>query len=182
MITLMLRFMPLIIAAVITAFITWTIQGWRYGAQIESIQRVNADTLAEISRAATHQLQAQLELHQDQTNKVAQLDQTHYEELKHVQENSVRLATDLAATRQRLSVRVHHCSAGNVSAASRSTGVDDGAERAELYPEDAAALANITGEADRCAVKLTGLQAYVCSFKPDLAGCAVVGASTPKPK
>jgi hypothetical protein len=172
--------MPLIMAAVVAAFATWMIQGWRYGAQIEFIQRVNADTLAEISRAATHQLQAQVELREDQTHKVTQLDQQHYEELKHVQQNTVRLAADLAATRQRLSVRVRSCSSSHVSAAASTTGLDDGAQRAELYSEDAAALANITGDADRCAVKLTGLQAYVCSIKLDSPGCGVVGSSEPK--
>jgi hypothetical protein len=175
MITLIWRSMPLIIAAVGAATAAWMIQEWRYGAQIASIQRVHADTLAQISRTATQQLQAQLELHQDQTNKVTQLDQKHYVELKNVQENTVRLAADLAATRQRLSVRVHSCSSSHMSTAAGAPRVDDGAQRAELYSEDAATLASITGDADRCAVKLTGLQAYVCSIKPDSPGCAVIG-------
>ncbi|MDI2145889.1 lysis protein [Pseudomonas sp. ITA] len=178
MITLFFRLMPFIIAVSVSAFATWMIQDWRYNAKIDSIERINSDTMAEISRAAAHQLQAQLEIHQEQTHKITQLDQQHYEELKHVQETSAHLAADLAATHQRLSVRVRSCATSHVPAAANASRVDDGTQRAELYPEDAAALATITGDADRCAVKLTGLQAYVCSITPDSAGCGMTGSRT----
>ncbi|AMS12926.1 hypothetical protein A3218_00765 [Pseudomonas chlororaphis] len=171
MTALFLRLIPLIIAVVTAASASWMIQGWRYGAQIESIQRANADTLAQISHAATRQLQSQLELHQEQTQKITQLDQQHYEALKDVQANNLQLAADLAATRQRLSVRVLGCSAGHLPATANAASMDDGAQRAELYPQDAAALAAVTADADRCAVKLSGLQAYVCSVQPSSAGC-----------
>ena len=74
MIALILRFIPLIIASVIAAGSAWMIQGWRYGAEIETIQRVHADTMAEISRVAARQLQAQMDRHKEQVNEIILLD------------------------------------------------------------------------------------------------------------
>ncbi len=175
MIALILRFTPLIIGAVIAAGAAWTIQGWRLGAEIETLQRVHADTLAEISRVAARQFQAQIDRHKEQSSEIALLDQRHYQELQDAQQNSVRLSADLAATRQRLSVRVQRCSASHLPAIASTASLDDGAQRAELYPEDAAALATITGDADHCAVKLSGLQDYVCAIKSDAPGCKLIG-------
>jgi hypothetical protein len=166
-----LKLVPLIIATVIAAGAAWMTQGWRYGTEIESIQRVHADTMGEISRVAAQQLETQMDRHKKQANEITLLDQRHYQELQDAQQNSVRLSADLAASHQRLSVRVQHCSSGHLPATASPPSLDDGTQRAELYPQDAAALATITADADRCAVKLSGLQGYVCAIKPDAPGC-----------
>ena len=182
MIALILRFIPLIIASVIAAGSAWMIQGWRYGAEIETIQRVHADTMAEISRVAARQLQAQMDRHKEQVNEIILLDQRHYQELQDAQQNSARLSADLAASHQRLSVRVQRCSSSHLPATASTPSLDDGAQRAELYPEDAAALATITGDADRCAVKLSGLQGYICAINTDVPGCGLAGKGAARPE
>lgn len=96
-------------------------------------------------------------------NRLADQDAKHYQELTDVQTENDRLSADLRATRQRLSVRTAaRCPAG-VPAAASTGRLDDAAERADIHPEDAAAIVRITGDADRCAVKLTALQEWARS-------------------
>lgn len=95
--------------------------------------------------------------------RLADQDAAHYQELTDVRKENDRLSADLLATRQRLSVRTAaRCPAG-VPAAAGAGSVDDAAERADIHPEDAAAIVRITGDADRCAVKLTALQEWARS-------------------
>ena len=111
-----LKLVPLIIATVIAAGAAWMTQGWRYDTEIESIQRAHADTMAEISRVAAQQLQTQMDRHKKQSKEITLLDLRHYQELQDAQQNSVRLSADLAASHQRLSVRVQRCSSSHLPA------------------------------------------------------------------
>lgn len=88
------------------------------------------------------------------------VDAQRYGELIHAQANIDRLSTELLTAERRLSFRTTP-SAGScaVSSSGASPRLDDGArERRDIHPEDAAAVVRLTGEADRCRLKVTGLQ------------------------
>lgn len=165
-----LRAIAVGLAAAMLIAAGWTANGWRLTAQLELQARLHSDTLAEISRAAAHQLRDQQDKRQQLEAQLAAIDQQRYQELQHAQTITDSLTADLAAARQRLSVRITRpaCS-GTVPGTAGATRMDDGADRADIHPEDAAALASITGDADRCAVKLTGLQEWAC--KTSQASC-----------
>lgn len=138
------------------------VNGWRWEARLATANQLHADTLAEIDRTTARKLQAQQEQQADLQRRLELTEQQHYQELAHAQENTDRLRADLAADRQRLLVKVRSpASCGGVPTASGASGVDDGAQYAELHPATAADLAALAGDADRCAVRLKGLQAWV---------------------
>lgn len=138
------------------------VNGWRWEAKLETANKVHADTLAEIDRTTARKLQAQQEQQADLQRRLELTEQQHYQELIHAQENADRLRADLAADRQRLLVKVRSsASCGAVPAATGAAGMDDGAQYAELHPATAADLAALAGDADRCAVRLGGLQEWV---------------------
>lgn len=158
---LQVRLLVLVIAGAMAAAAGALVNGWRWEAKLATANQVHADTLAEIDRATARQLQAQLELQAGLQRRLELTEQQHYQELAHAQENTDRLRADLAGDRQRLLVKVRSpASCGGVPAASGAAGMDDGAQYAELHPATAADLAALTGDADRCAVKLQGLQAW----------------------
>lgn len=139
----------------------WTANGWRLTVQLEHQGRLHSDTLGELARAATQQLQIQQIQRQQLEAELAGIDQQHYQELQHAQTVTDSLTADLVAARQRMSVRTTGTACRSAMPATPgATSMDDGAERADIHPEDAAAIARITGDADRCAVKLTALQAW----------------------
>lgn len=138
------------------------VNGWRWEAKLAMANKVHADTIAEIDHATSRQLQAQQEQQADLQRRLELTEQQHYQELIHAQENADRLRADLAADRQRLLVKVRSpASCGAVPATTGAAGVDDGAQYAELHPATAADLAALAGDADRCAVKLQGIQEWV---------------------
>lgn len=134
----------------------WTANGWRLNAEHD---RQAAQDARVASQAFAEQQHARQQLEQQ----LAGIDQQHYQELTHAQENTDRLSADLAAAHQRLRVRVAagSCSAGSVPASTGAAGVDDGAgTRADLYPATAAGVVRVTGRADECRARLTALQAW----------------------
>lgn len=162
MTAIQIRLLVLVIAGAMAAAAGALVNGWRWEAKLATANQVHADTLAEIDRAAARQLQTQQEQQADLQRRLELTEQQHYQELAHAQENTDRLRADLAADRQRLLVKVRSpASCGGVPTASGAPGVDDGAQYAELHPATAADLAALAGDADRCAVRLKGLQAWV---------------------
>lgn len=144
------------------------VNGWRWEARLATANQVHADTLAEIDRVTARQLQAQQEQQVDLQRRLELTEQQHYQELAHAQENTDRLRADLAADRQRLLVKVRGSSGCiGVPAAPGAAGVDDGAKYAELHPATAADLTALAGDADSCAVKLKGLQAWVTELRKE---------------
>lgn len=140
----------------------WNANGWRLKSQLERQGREHSAAMAEISRVSAQQLLAQQNQRQQLEAKLASIDQQHYQELQNAQTITDSLTADLAAARQRMSVRTTRAAcSGGVPGASGPARLDDGAERADIHPEDAAAIARITGDADRCAVKLGALQEWV---------------------
>lgn len=140
----------------------WTVNGWRLTSQLEQQGREHNAAMAEISRVSAQQLLMQQTQRQKLEAELASIDRQHYQELQNAQTITDSLTADLAAARQRMSVRTTRptCSSGLPGAAGAAS-LDDGVERADIHPEDAAAIARITGDADRCAVKLGALQAWV---------------------
>lgn len=88
------------------------------------------------------------------------LDDQRYGELTHAQGVIDQLSADLLTAKRRLSVRTAPSTGScSVSSGGASPSLDDGAgERRDIHPEDAAAIVRLTGEADQCRAKVTGLQ------------------------
>lgn len=173
----MMNWKLLIIVATTTAVLAsaaaWQIQSWRYKAVMADQSHRHAlevatlqETLNRINEEATRQLVAQQKLQQEQAAILASLEATHYQELRRAQNENARLRADAAASRVRVPVSAV-CSArdkigaGDVSSPADTSGLDDGAVRAELHPEVAGRVVGIGGEADECARKLTALQGWI---------------------
>ncbi|GJN50864.1 lysis system i-spanin subunit Rz [Pseudomonas tohonis] len=168
MTALQVRLLVLVIAAALSAAAGALVNGWRWEARLAMANQVHADTLAEIDRATAKQLQVHQEQQADLQRRLELTEQQHYQELAHAQENTDRLRADLAADRQRLLVKLRSpASCGGVPAATGAAVVDDGAQYAELHPATAADLAALAGDADRCAVRLKGLQAWVIELRKE---------------
>lgn len=156
-----IRLLVLVVAGALAAAAGALVNGWRWEARLATANQVHADTLAEIDRATARQLQAQQEQQADLQRRLELTEQQHYQELAHAQENTDRLRADLAADRQRLLVKVRSpASCNGVPTATGAAGVDDGTQYAELHPATASDLAALAGDADSCAVRLKGLQAW----------------------
>lgn len=146
------------IAVLLAAFFAgWLANGWRLGGQIAEIRQDHETQLRLTAEANAAVILKQQADQQALAAKLAALDQQRYTELRNAQENTDRLAAELAASNRRLSVRAS-CPA--VPAAASASGVDAGTQRADIHPEDAAAIVRITGDADACAVKLSALQEW----------------------
>lgn len=143
------------------AVIGWSVNGWRWEARLAEADRLHASALGEISRAAAAQLQAAQQQQAELQQRLALLDQQRYQELTHAQEQQNRLRADLAASARRMYVPVTAASCQQLPTTPGATGLDDGAYRAELQPAAAADLANLAGDADTCARRLSGLQEWV---------------------
>ncbi|MDU9413826.1 lysis system i-spanin subunit Rz [Pseudomonas sp. zfem005] len=161
MTAIQVRLLAFVVAGAIAAAAGALVNGWRWEAKLAAANQVHADALAEIDRATARNLQAHQEQQADLQRRLELTEQQHYQELSHAQENTDRLRADLAADRQRLLVKVRGpASCSGVPAAPGAAGVDDGTQYAELHPATAADLAALAGDADRCAVRLKGLQAW----------------------
>ncbi len=140
----------------------WLANGWRLTAQLEHQERLHSDTLAEFARASTLQMEDQHAKRRQLETQLADIDHRHYQELQHAQTITDSLTADLAAARQRMSVRTTGTTCRSaVPATAGATGVDDGVGAlAELHPATAAGVVRVTGRADQCRARLTALQAW----------------------
>ena len=138
-----------------------TLQGWRMGAQLADLRADHAVELQRLADTNAAALADQQQARQHLEQQLAAIDTQRYQELTHAQQNTDRLAADLAAARQRLRVRIDPASCPGLSATTGAAGLDDGAgARADLHPADAAALVRVTGRADECRARLTALQVW----------------------
>lgn len=141
-----------------------TLQGWRLGAELAEQGEQHSSQLQRIADTNAAALAAQQQARQHLEQQLAAIDTQRYQELTNAQDHTDRLAADLAATRQRLRVRIDPASCPGLPAATGAAGLDDGAgARADLHPADAAALVRVTGRADECRARLTALQEWARS-------------------
>lgn len=127
-------------------------------AQAQAEHQTHLRQVAEANAAVILKQQAE---RQDLEGRLAANDQQRYGELRHAQQEIERLSAAVADGSRRLSVRANcPASAGSVSASTGAGRLDDGAQRADIYEEDARRIVAITGDADACAVKLTALQEW----------------------
>lgn len=158
-----LRMIGLAIAAAGLFALGWVANGWRLGAELEQQGRLHSESLAEIARAAAHQVQTQQAKRTVLEQQLAAIDEQHYKELQNAQTVTDALTADLATARQRLSVRITGpaCSSGMPTATNPAGMDDDPGTRAELHPSTAAGVIRVTGRADMCRARLSALQSWV---------------------
>ena len=155
---------PLLAAALLFAAgasLGWLANGWRLGAELSTQRAKHAAELQQLAETSAAALASQQQARQRLEQQLATIDTQRYQELTHAQQNTDRLAADLAAARQRLRVRIDPASCGGVSAGTGAAGLDDGAgARADLHPAVAAGVVRVTGRADECRARLTALQEW----------------------
>lgn len=153
-----------IAAALLAAFfVGWLANGWRLGGQMSEMRSEWSETLRKTAEANAAVILKQQKESQALAAELASLDEQRYGELRHAQENTDRLAGELASARSRLRFRIDPASCPAVSATADATSVDAGTVFANIHPADAAAIVRITGDADQCAVKLSALQDWARS-------------------
>ncbi|AQZ96622.1 lysis system i-spanin subunit Rz [Halopseudomonas phragmitis] len=157
-----------IAAAVLLGLIVGGIAAWywqdnRWSARLSRVDAVHSDTLAEIARVAAGQVQLEQEKRAELERQRRLIDEHYFKEYTDVTSINAELVADLAAARQRLSVRAAGAICpGGVPPAAGAPGMDDGAgARADLHPAVAAGVVGVTGRADECRVRLGALQEWV---------------------
>jgi len=120
--------------ALVAGAAAWTVQGWRYGAQISNMRADEAGRVAEAQRQAREILQRRYAEVAEINERNAKAEWAAYGGLRSAQIEDDRLRTDVDAGHQRLHVRAV-CSAagGGVPKTGASAGMGDGAP-AELDP------------------------------------------------
>jgi len=142
---------------------SWTVQGWRYGAQLAEQSRLHTDTLNQLAMVGAAAQKAEQDKRLVLEQRLAASDQSHHETLTNAQKDQARLRDRLATTDLRLSVVLAQGSTGgcSVPATASAGGVVHGAVRAELDPAHAQRIVAITDEGDRGLIALAACQAYV---------------------
>src|SRR5450830_1942640 len=94
----------LVMLALGSTALAWTVQGWRYGQQLERQARLHADTLNELSQASAVQQRTEQDKRFALEQRLQNKDQTHHKELTDEQTKQARLRDRLATADVRLSV------------------------------------------------------------------------------
>lgn len=152
-----------LLAALLGAFLSWQWQANSWGNKLADTERRHAEQMTAITRAAAEAHATIRAREEALAERIAELDTRHYEEYRDAQKTNDQLAADLAAARQRLSVRVSHPAAcgDRLPETTGAAGVDDGAgARADLHPATAAGVIGVTARADECRARLTALQEW----------------------
>ena len=133
---------------------------WRW--QVNSYERQISEIRTEYAEAQAAAIRKQQADRAALEQRIGDIDQQRYGELRHAQQEIDRLSAAIADGSRRLSVRAS-CPAGGVPAAAGAVRLDAGTQRIDIHPADAAAIVRITGDADACAVKLSALQDWARS-------------------
>ncbi len=147
-----------------SAALAWTVQGWRYGQQLERQARLQADTLNELAQASARQQRTEQDKRLALERRLQSKDETHHKELTDEQTKQARLRDRLATTDLRLSVvlaatdTASGCSVPTTTATGR---VVHGVTRAQLDPAHAQRIIGITDAGDQGLIALRACQAYV---------------------
>ncbi|BAP44782.1 putative uncharacterized protein [Pseudomonas sp. StFLB209] len=151
----------LIITASATA--TWQIQDWRYGQQLQTIARRQADTLAKQANTALDQQRKSQQQRLQLERQIQAQDDIHYKELTDANTRQARLRDRLATADLRLSVLLNTTpnQPAGVPTTPRTPELAHAAPRAELDPAHAQRIIGITEDGDRGLRALAACQAYV---------------------
>lgn len=137
----------------------WQWQANSYGKQLTDQAKAHETFLRKVAEANAAVILKQQAERRTLEVRLDTLDQQRYGELRHAQQENDRLSATVADGSRRLSVRAScPAAASGLSSATGAGSLDDGAQRADIHPEDAGRIVAITGDADACAVKLTALQ------------------------
>ena len=146
-----------------SAALAWSVQGWRYGQQLERQARLQADTLNELAQASARQQRTEQDKRLVLERRLQSKDETHHKELTDEQTKQARLRDRLATTDLRLSVvlaatdTASGCSVPTTTATGR---VVHGSSRAQLDPAHAQRIIGITDTGDLGLIALRACQAY----------------------
>ncbi|WP_460139655.1 lysis protein [Pseudomonas sp. S2_E01] len=147
-----------------SAAITWQVQDWRYGQQLERQARLQAETLNQLALAAAAQQRTEQDKRLALEQRLSASEQTHYRALSDAQRDQGRLRDRLATADVRLSVLLDATESANgcsVSAGAAAGGVVHAAVRARLDPAHAQRIVAITDAGDQGLIALAACQAYV---------------------
>jgi hypothetical protein len=153
----------LVMLAVGSAALAWTVQGWRYGEQLERQARLHADTLNELSQASAALQRTEQDKRFALEQRLQNKDQTHHKELTDEQTKQARLRDRLATDDLRLSVVLAATDAASgcsVPATTATGRVVHGPTRAQLDPAHAQRIIGITDAGDQGLIALRACQAY----------------------
>ncbi len=146
-----------------SAALAWTVQGWRYGQQLERQARLQADTLNEMAQASASLQRTEQDKRLALEQRLQNKDETHHKELTDEQTKQARLRDRLATTDLRLSVvlaatdTTSGCSVPTTTATGR---VVHGTTRVQLDPAHAQRIIGITDAGDQGLIALRACQAY----------------------
>lgn len=138
----------LIAALIVCALVIWG--GWQKIQGQATELDTATDTITRLEAAAKSRKNTQRLL--------LELDTKHTQELTHAQKTNADLRAAVAAGQRRLSIAAR-CPA--VRTATSTTGLDDGATRADIDPAAAERVVAITIEGDTAIRQLIGLQDYI---------------------
>ncbi|WP_448120380.1 lysis protein [Pseudomonas veronii] len=153
----------LVMSAADSDALAWTVQGWRYGQQLERQARLHADTLNELSQASAGLQRTEQDKRLALEQRLQNKDQTHHKELIDEQTKLARLRDRLATADLRLSVvlaATDATSSCSVPATTATGRVVHGSTRAELDPAHAQRIIGITDTGDQGLIALRACQAY----------------------
>jgi hypothetical protein len=141
----------------------WTVQGWRYGAQLSEQSRLHTDTLNQLAMVGATAQKTEQDKRLALEQRLAASDQSHHETLTNAQNDQARLRDRLATADLRLSVVLAEGSTSDCSvpATSGAGGVVHAAVRARLDAAHAQRIIAITDAGDRGLIALAACQAYV---------------------
>ena len=146
-----------------SAALTWQVQDWRYGRQLEQQARLQAERLNQQTLAAAAEQQAEQAKRLTLEQRLSASEQTHYRVLSDAQRDQGRLRDRLATADLRLSVLLdatHSASSGSMSATPTTSGVVHSPTRAQLDPAHAQRIIGITDAGDQGLIALAACQAY----------------------
>ncbi|WP_029977534.1 lysis system i-spanin subunit Rz [Pseudomonas sp. H1h] len=142
----------------------WQFQDWRYGRQLAEQARQHAETLNELTQAATTAQQVEQGKRLALEQRLAASEQTHFRKMTDAQRDQDRLRDRLATSDLRLSVLLDATDTAKgcgMPATAGAGGVDHAAVRARLDPAHAQRIIAITDTGDRGLIALQACQDYV---------------------
>ncbi|OPA93491.1 lysis protein [Pseudomonas fluorescens] len=143
--------------------VTWQVQAWRLGAQLERQSAAHAQVLSQQSQAALRQQQAEQDKRLALEQQLSVSDRHHARELSDAQHNQAALRDRLATADVRLSVLLdasEPASGCAMPTATTPVGLVHAAARARLDPAHAQRIIDITDAGDQGLIALRACQAY----------------------